>query len=181
MFRSKIPFWKKKGSVRWCVVVMQRQFFCRQSSGGEVFAHFHAVAVKRHNSMRNWLFGLPWIILCVKAPWCQRKGWACSWLWSSPFSVSVSLEFSCTDHDFFPERWSNHCQGILAVSLRFAQSLMLFLCRLHCEIASGQKYYSKQKDAKNQHVHPTAWNFVHWPQRHASTTTYHCIALLQLL
>jgi hypothetical protein len=26
---------------------------------GEVFAHFHAVAVKRHSSMRNWLFGLP--------------------------------------------------------------------------------------------------------------------------
>jgi hypothetical protein len=25
---------------------------------GEVFAHFHAVAVKRHSSMWNWLFGL---------------------------------------------------------------------------------------------------------------------------
>jgi hypothetical protein len=47
--------------------------------------------------------------------WCQRKLWACSWLCSSPhrlFSVSVSLGFPCTAHAFFPERVSNHCQGL---------------------------------------------------------------------
>jgi hypothetical protein len=30
----------------------------------EVFAHFHAVAIKRHSIMRNLLFGLPGWILC---------------------------------------------------------------------------------------------------------------------
>jgi hypothetical protein len=78
----------------------------------EVFAHFHKVAVKRHNSMRNWLFGLPGRILCEQSPWCQRKWWSCSWLCSSPvspFSVSVSLDFPCTAHAFF---LSNHCQCV---------------------------------------------------------------------
>jgi hypothetical protein len=31
---------------------------------GEVFAHFYVVTVKRHNSMRDSLFGLPGRILC---------------------------------------------------------------------------------------------------------------------
>jgi hypothetical protein len=31
---------------------------------GEVFAHFHLVIVKRHNSMRSSLLGLPEQILC---------------------------------------------------------------------------------------------------------------------
>jgi hypothetical protein len=31
------------------------------------------------------------------------------------------------------------------------------------------------------HVHPAAWNFVHQFPRYASTTIYHCIALLHLL
>jgi hypothetical protein len=35
---------------------------------GDVFAHFHAVAVKRHSSMRNCLFGLPARILCKQSP-----------------------------------------------------------------------------------------------------------------
>jgi hypothetical protein len=47
MFGQK--FSGKKWSVRQYVVVKVR---------GEIFAHIHAVAVKRLNSMRNWLFGL---------------------------------------------------------------------------------------------------------------------------
>jgi cold shock CspA family protein len=31
---------------------------------GDVFAHFHAVTVKRHSSMQNSLLGLPGQILC---------------------------------------------------------------------------------------------------------------------
>jgi hypothetical protein len=31
---------------------------------GEDFTHFHAVAVKLHSSMQNWLFDLPGQILC---------------------------------------------------------------------------------------------------------------------
>jgi hypothetical protein len=63
----------------------------------EFLAHFHAVAVKRHSSMRNWLFGLPLRILCKQSPWYERKWWACSWLCFlpvSPFLVLVRLMLS---------------------------------------------------------------------------------------
>jgi hypothetical protein len=96
------------------VVAMQQPVLLSPKFGGEVFAYFHAVAVKRHNSIRNWLFGLPGRILCEQSP-CQIKWWACSWLCSSPvspYSVSVSLDFQCTAHAFYPERLSNHCQGL---------------------------------------------------------------------
>jgi hypothetical protein len=82
---------------------------------GEVFACFHAVAV-RHSSMWSWLFGLPGRIVCGQSPWYQSKWWACSWLCSSPvssFSVSASLDFPYAAHAFFPECLFNHCQGLL--------------------------------------------------------------------
>jgi hypothetical protein len=56
----------------------------------KVFTHFHAITIKRHSSMCNWLFGLPGWIFCERSPWCQRKLWPCPWLYSSPvlpFSV----------------------------------------------------------------------------------------------
>jgi hypothetical protein len=53
---------------------------------------------------------------------------------------SVSLDFPCTAHAFFPERLSNHCQNV-----------MPFLCRIHREITSGQI-----KGRKNMHLHPAA-------------------------
>jgi hypothetical protein len=77
---------------------------------GEIFAHLHGVSVKRHSSMRNWLFVLSERIICEHSPWCQRKWWARSSPVSS-FSVSVSLDFPCAVHAFFPEHLSNHCQG----------------------------------------------------------------------
>jgi hypothetical protein len=33
----------------------------------EVFAHCRVVTVKRHNNMRDWLFGLPGRILCEQS------------------------------------------------------------------------------------------------------------------
>jgi hypothetical protein len=48
-FWSKIPWLKKKGNVRQCVVVMQRPILLSPKLG----ANFHAVAVKRHSSMRK--------------------------------------------------------------------------------------------------------------------------------
>jgi hypothetical protein len=51
---------------------------------------------------------------------------------------------------------SNACLIIANVSValfpRFAQNLVLFLCRTHREIASGQINDSKNKDVKNEHV-----------------------------
>jgi hypothetical protein len=93
--------------------------------------------------MQNWLYGLPGWILCEQSPWCQRKWWACFWLFSSPvspFSVSESFDFPCMAHTFFPERLSNHCQGLRR---SFSQNLLLILCRIHRDIASGQIQDSK--------------------------------------
>jgi hypothetical protein len=53
---------------------------------GAVFTHFHAVAVKCHSSMWNWLFGLPGRILYGQSPWCQRKLWTYN---------SMALLFTC--------------------------------------------------------------------------------------
>jgi hypothetical protein len=132
---KKNPWWK--GSVRWYIFVKQ-QFFVAKV-WGEVFSHFHAVAGKGHSSMRNWLFGLQGR--------CQRKWLACSWLCSSPVSVSVSLglpfKHPSTAHAFFLERLSSHCQG-----LRRNFSKICTNCDAHslsdpCEIASGQIHDSK--------------------------------------
>jgi hypothetical protein len=115
----------------------------------EVFAHSHTVAIKRRSSMRNWLFGMPGWILCEQSPWSQRKWWACSLLCSSPalpFSVLVSLHFLCTAHTFLTE-----CLSIVTARVsgtlfqRFSQNLMLFLCHVHCKIASGQIHTTPNK------------------------------------
>jgi hypothetical protein len=59
------------------------------------------------------------------------------------FSISVSSDFPCTAHAFFPKHLSDHCQSLHCTFLRFAQNLMLFLCRIHCEITPGQIHDSK--------------------------------------
>jgi hypothetical protein len=41
-----------KRSVSWCVVVMQQPLSVAKVRK-EIFAHFHAVAVERHRSIRN--------------------------------------------------------------------------------------------------------------------------------
>jgi hypothetical protein len=75
---------------------------------GEVFTHFHAVDVKSHSSIRNWLFGQAVRILFQQSPWHKRKSWACSWLCSSPISFLGLGKFQL----FFPERMSNDCSGL---------------------------------------------------------------------
>jgi hypothetical protein len=123
-FGEHIPLWKRKCETVRCRDAAANSFVIKVR--GEVFAHFHAVPVKRHSSVRNWLFGLPG--RSEQSFWYQRKWWACSWLFSSSLS---------------------------------ALDLMLFLCRMHREIASGQTHDSRWKGVRNQHVDPTAWHFVH--------------------
>jgi hypothetical protein len=64
----------------------------------------------------------------------------------------------------------------VAFSLRFAQNLMLFLYRIHREIASGRLQIEGR-----QHIYPATWNVVHWLPRYASTIIYSCIMLPQQL
>jgi hypothetical protein len=137
---------------------------------GEVFTQFHAVAIKRDSNIRNWLLDLPERILCEQSPWCQRKLWTCSWLCLSPvspFSISVSLDFPRTAHDFFTESLYNHFHGLYRTCSEICTKFDAFLCRIQHEIASGQIQDSKWKYEKNQHFHPSPWNFVHWPLRYA--------------
>jgi hypothetical protein len=102
--------------------------------------------MKRHSSLRNWLFCLSERILYEHSPWYRRKLCVCSWLCSSPVlpsSVSVSLDFPCTAHAILPERLSNHSQGLHCTFPGFAQNLILFLCWIHHEITSGQIHDSR--------------------------------------
>jgi hypothetical protein len=113
LFPSYIRWWKRKcEKVRFCYATTN--FFIAKVRA-EVFVHFHAVAVKRHSSKRNWLSGHSGRIYCEQFPWCRRKWWTCPWLSSSsvsPFSFSVSLDFPCKVHAFFPERLCNLFQGL---------------------------------------------------------------------
>jgi hypothetical protein len=69
-FGKKLP--GDEGSVRRCVVVMQQPVLLSPKFGGEVIVHFHTFAVKRHTSMRTWLFGLPGRIVYEQSHWYQH-------------------------------------------------------------------------------------------------------------
>jgi hypothetical protein len=158
-------FWVKNSPMRkqmWdgALSSCNNQFFCRQSSGRSL-----RTFPRSHSSTWNWLFDLPGWVLCQQFPWCQRKWWACSWLFSSPvspYSVSVSTDFPCTVHAFFPERLSNHCQDLC---LTFGEICITFYAvplsdRLRNRIRPDTRL--QIKGSKNQHVHSAAWSFVHW-------------------
>jgi hypothetical protein len=149
----------------------------------EILTHFHAVVTECHSSMRNWLFGLLGRILCEQSPWCQRKR-TCSRLCSSSVSPFLGLGesgLSVYGSCFLPQTLVESLPGSSSKFFpRFAQNLMLSLCWIHREIASGQIHNSKQ-DVKNQQVHLSAWNLVHWLPRYASIIIYLSVALTQLL
>jgi hypothetical protein len=56
-FWSKMLWQRRKCETVRCRDASAGSFFAK--ARGEVFPHFHAVAVKRHSSMRNCLFGVP--------------------------------------------------------------------------------------------------------------------------
>jgi hypothetical protein len=167
------------GVLSWC----KSSYFATKNRG-KVFTHFHAIAIKRNSSMRNWnwLFVLPGRILSEQSPWCQIKLWACSLLCSSPvlpFSFSVSLDFLCMPHAILPKRLPNDCQGLrrtfFKICTKFNAQLLsdsLWNCIMHT--------WLQMKRHKNQQVYPAVWN-LHWIPRYASATIYSCIARLQLL
>jgi hypothetical protein len=101
------------------------------TANSEVFAHFHTFAVKHHSSMQNWLYGLPgndeYALECALRLSRSQLVWAfhVRLILSSPKACLIIVRVSVA---LFP---------------RFAQHLMLFLCRSHREIATGQMYNSK--------------------------------------
>jgi hypothetical protein len=78
---------------------------------GDVLAHFHAVAMKHHNIMWNWLSGMSGRILCEQALDIKKMMIMMSFTCLA-FSVFISLDFLCTAYALFSERLSNHCQGL---------------------------------------------------------------------
>jgi hypothetical protein len=84
-FWSQILWWKRQCEMVRCRDATARTFVAKVR--GEVFVYFHAVTVKRHSSMWNWLLGLTGQILCEQSPWCHKHWWARSWLCSSPVST----------------------------------------------------------------------------------------------
>jgi hypothetical protein len=167
-----------------CVLWCNSQFFFRQGSGRSLHTFSHSPR---------------------KTSQCFAELTArMNYLWTIPFmskktlSMLISLLFSCLA--IFGVPWTEHviqtpvCGScflrqtlliITRVSVAlfpiFAQSLTHTRCRIHRENASAQIHDSKYKDVKNQHIHPAAWNCIHWLPRYASTIIYRCIALLQLL
>jgi hypothetical protein len=76
---------------------------------GEVFPHFHVVAVQRHRSVQELQDEVSVSDhLHVKA----NEGHVCNFSPISSSSVFVSLDFPCTARAFFAERLSNRCQGL---------------------------------------------------------------------
>jgi hypothetical protein len=163
------------GALSWC----NSQFCCHQSSGQSL--HTFSCSSRK--------------ICGIDCLGCQDKffvknpldakvndehalGFA---LHLSRFSVSVSLNFSCTAYVFFPERLSNHCKGL---------RLNFFEICTECNAAHFSDPSRKSirpdtklhiKGRKNQHLHPAAWTVLHWLPRYTSTIIYRGIAILQLL
>jgi hypothetical protein len=161
------------------------QSSCRQSSGWSLLT-----LSCTHCKTSHWLSGLPGWFICnnpldVKENYEHAPDFAIRL--SRTFRSALNLECYSSTRERLVFSSPNACLIIARVSverfLRFAHNLIhsLFLCRIHGEIALGQIHDSKQKDVKNQNVHPSAWNFAHWIPRYASIVIYRCIALLQLL
>jgi hypothetical protein len=97
------------------------------------------------------------------------------------FSVSMSVDFPCTAHAFFPERLSNHCQGLrhtyFYICAKFDAVPLLDPMQNHIRLDTRLQI----KGHKNQHIHAAAWNRLHWLPQYGSTVIYCCITLLQLL
>jgi hypothetical protein len=107
-FWSKNTWWKRKCEAVRCRDVTASSFVAKVL--GEVFAHFHSVAVKRHSSMRNWLFGLWGRILCEQFLDVKENDEH-----TLAFALFLSLwflDFLGMAHVFSLERLSNLCQGL---------------------------------------------------------------------
>jgi hypothetical protein len=65
-FWSQIPWGKRKCEKVRCRDATASSFSAQVRE--EVFAHFYTVAVNRHSSMRNCLFGLSGRIPCEQSP-----------------------------------------------------------------------------------------------------------------
>jgi hypothetical protein len=125
-FLSKIPWWIRKcGTVR-CRDATTNSFVAKFR--GEFFSHFHAVSVKGHSIVQNWLFGLPRRILCEQFPLISWK----------MMSMLFTLLFTCLAFFRFRVFWTlwvwlmlffpNACLIIARVSVALCRDLRRSWC-----------------------------------------------------
>jgi hypothetical protein len=149
---QKFPGWK--GSVRWCIVVMQQPVVLSpkfRSKSSHIFMHspWNVTVVFGIDSLacQDELFTIN--PLDVK----ENDGHTIDFALhlSRLFSVSVSLVFPCAAHTFFPERLSNHSVSIPPF-LRFAQ---IWCCSFVRSIAkSHQVRYVTPNNSTYKSAHP---------------------------
>jgi hypothetical protein len=93
----------------------------------------------------------------------------------------MPFKYPCTAHVFFPDRLSNHCQGVHCIFSKICTKPDAHSLSDPSRNRIRSNTRLQMKGRNNQHFHWAAWNVVHWLPRYASTTIYRCIALLQLL
>jgi hypothetical protein len=128
VFGQKFPCVKElwDGALAW----WDSQFFCRQSSGRSLYTF------SRNRRKTVW-------------PARTNSLWTIPLMSKKMMSMHLTLRFTCLSFfslgefwlsvycsSFLPECLSNHFEGLRLTFPRFAQNLMLFLCRIHREIAS---------------------------------------------
>jgi hypothetical protein len=156
-FWSKFPWWERKYETVCCCNATDSSFVAKVR--GEILVHFHAVAVKRHSSMKlnlNYWGVHPVARVSSNVnkplklnvwparnnPWCHIKLWACSWLCSSivsPFSVCPDLACYSNTRVRLMLSSPNACLIIIRVSVvffpRFAKNLrtlaVVSIAKLH--------------------------------------------------
>jgi hypothetical protein len=90
------------------------------------------------------------------------------------------LDFPCTAHTSFPERLSNHCQGLCRTFSEICTfDIVPLLAPSRNSIRQDTRLQIKGR--KNQQIHSSAWNFVHRVPIYANTVTYHCSCCTVLL
>jgi hypothetical protein len=166
------------GALSWCY----SQFFCRQSSGWSR----STFSRNRRRTLQECakLTIRPARKCSLRAISLMPKkmiSMLTTFHMSRLFSVSVSLDFQCTAHAFFPECLSNQCQGL-------RRNFPEIFTKSDAVPLSDPSRNPIRPDTrlqiigrKNQHGYPAAWNFVHWLPSYASTFMYCCIVLPQLL
>jgi hypothetical protein len=116
---------------------------CAAKFGGGVLAHIYPVVVKHHSSVRSWMFEcslwtIPFISMKIMTTLFYFalqlfRLYRSRWVWT--FRVRLML--------YSPNASLITARVPVALVPRFAQNLMLFLCRIYREIASGQIHDSK--------------------------------------
>jgi hypothetical protein len=110
---------------------------------GKVLAHFHAVAVKRHSSMLNWLFGLSGRIILKNSLDVKEN-------YDHPLDFALHLS------RLFQSRWV----WIFRVRLMLSSSnACLIIARVSVSLVPrfSQKWWCPLSDPSRNHIRPDTW------------------------